>query len=160
MEMMDRVLREGRQVIVLIPEIALTYQTVMRFYKRFGGRIAILNSRLSAGERYDQWELAMKGGVDIMIGPRSALFAPFSNLGLIVIDEEHEGAYKARPCPGTMPGRRRGSEPGCRERMWCWVLPPLLWNPTAEPCPENMGFCAFRKGPPQTAAWPRRKWWI
>ncbi len=99
MEMMDRVLREGRQVIVLIPEIALTYQTVMRFYKRFGGRIAILNSRLSAGERYDQWELAMNGGVDIMIGPRSALFAPFSNLGLIIIDEEHEGAYKSETMP-------------------------------------------------------------
>ena len=99
MEMMDRVLKKGRQVIVLIPEIALTYQTVMRFYKRFGGRIAILNSRLSAGERYDQWELAMKGQVDIMIGPRSALFAPFSNLGLIVIDEEHEGAYKSETMP-------------------------------------------------------------
>ncbi len=99
MEMMDRVLKKGRQVIVLIPEIALTYQTVMRFYKRFGGRIAILNSRLSAGERYDQWELAMKGEVDIMIGPRSALFAPFSNLGLIVIDEEHEGAYKSETMP-------------------------------------------------------------
>ena len=99
MEMMDRVLKKGRQVIVLIPEIALTYQTVMRFYKRFGGRIAILNSRLSAGERYDQWELAMKGQVDIMIGPQSALFAPFSNLGLIVIDEEHEGAYKSETMP-------------------------------------------------------------
>ncbi len=113
MEMMDRVLREGRQVIVLIPEIALTYQTVMRFYKRFGGRIAILNSRLSAGERYDQWELAMKGEVDIMIGPRSALFAPFSNLGLIVIDEEHEGAYKSE----TMPRYHAREAAGIRARL-------------------------------------------
>lgn len=99
MEMMDRVLGAGRQVIVLIPEIALTYQTVMRFYRRFGDRISIINSRLSAGERYDQWERAMKGEVDIMIGPRSALFTPFQNLGLIIIDEEHEGAYKSETMP-------------------------------------------------------------
>lgn len=99
MEMIERVIKMGRQVIVLIPEIALTYQTVMRFYKRFGDSIAIINSKLSAGERFDQWERAMKGEVDIMIGPRSALFAPFSNLGLIIIDEEHEGAYKSETMP-------------------------------------------------------------
>ena len=99
MEMIAKVLSEGRQAIVLIPEIALTYQTVMRFYRRFGDQIAILNSRLSAGERYDQWERAARGEVSVMIGPRSALFAPFSNLGLILIDEEHEGAYKSETMP-------------------------------------------------------------
>lgn len=99
MEMLSRVLAMGRQAIVLIPEIALTYQTVMRFYRRFGSRISIINSRLSQGERYDQWERAMKGEVDIMIGPRSALFTPFSSLGLIIIDEEHEGAYKSETMP-------------------------------------------------------------
>ena len=75
---------------MLIPEIALTYQTVMRFYARFGNRVSILNSRLSQGERSDQMERVRRGEVDVMIGPRSALFTPFSNLGLIVIDEEHE----------------------------------------------------------------------
>ena len=99
MEMMEHVLAQGRQVILLIPEIALTYQTVMRFYKRFGDAVSIINSRLSAGERYDQWERALKGEVSIMIGPRSALFTPFENLGLIIIDEEHEGAYKSENMP-------------------------------------------------------------
>ena len=99
MEMIDKVLSEGRQVIVLIPEIALTYQTVMRFYTRFGGRVSILNSRMSQGERYDQMERVKKGEVDIMIGPRSALFTPFERLGLIVIDEEHEPTYKSEQVP-------------------------------------------------------------
>lgn len=99
MEMIHRVLREGRQAIVLIPEIALTYQTVMRFYGRFGDRVSILNSRLSQGERYDQMERVKAGEVDVMIGPRSALFTPFANLGLIVIDEEHEPTYKSEQVP-------------------------------------------------------------
>ena len=67
---------KGKAVIVLIPEIALTYQTVMRFTRRFGDRVSIINSRLSKGERYDQFERAKNGDVDIMIGPRSALFTP------------------------------------------------------------------------------------
>ena len=99
MEMIARVIRDGKQAIVLIPEIALTYQTVMRFYKRFGNRISILNSRMSNGERYDQMMRAKEGGLDIMIGPRSALFTPFPNLGLIVIDEEHEPTYKSEQIP-------------------------------------------------------------
>lgn len=99
MELIERVIQEGKQVIVLIPEIALTYQTVMRFYGRFGSRVSIINSRLSAGERYDQFERARNGDIDIMIGPRSALFTPFSDLGLILIDEEHEGAYKSEVVP-------------------------------------------------------------
>ncbi len=99
MELIDHVLGLGKQVIVLIPEISLTYQTVMRFYRRFGNRVSIINSRLSAGERYDQLERAAKGEIDIMIGPRSALFTPFANLGLIIIDEEHEGAYKSENVP-------------------------------------------------------------
>jgi primosomal protein N' (replication factor Y) len=98
-EMIRRVLEEGRQAIVLIPEIALTYQTVMRFYGRFGDRVSILNSRMSQGERYDQMERVKRGEVDVMIGPRSALFTPFQNLGLIVIDEEHESTYKSEQVP-------------------------------------------------------------
>ncbi|MDD6290824.1 MAG: primosomal protein N' [Lachnospiraceae bacterium] len=99
MELIAHVLEKGRQAIMLIPEIALTYQTVMRFYNRFGDRVSIMNSRLSMGERYDQFERAKAGDIDIMIGPRSALFAPFPNLGLIIIDEEHETSYKSETAP-------------------------------------------------------------
>ena len=99
MELIAKILAEGKQAIVLIPEIALTYQTVMRFYNRFGSRVSILNSRLSAGERFDQYERAKKGDIDIMIGPRSALFTPFQKLGLIIIDEEHESSYKSETLP-------------------------------------------------------------
>ena len=99
MEMIGEVIESGKQVIVLIPEIALTYQTVMCFYKRFGERVSIMNSRLSAGERYDQMMRAKNGEVDVMIGPRSALFTPFPQLGLIVIDEEHESTYKSEQIP-------------------------------------------------------------
>ena len=99
MEMIGRVLEKGYQAIVLIPEIALTYQTVMRFYGRFGDRVSVLNSRMSPGERYDQMELVKAGKVDVMIGPRSALFTPFLRLGLIVIDEEHETTYKSGQVP-------------------------------------------------------------
>lgn len=98
-EMIRRVAAQGKQAIVLIPEIALTYQTVMRFYRNFGDRVSIMNSRLSAGERYDQMLRAKEGGIDVMIGPRSALFTPFPNLGLIVIDEEHETTYKSEQVP-------------------------------------------------------------
>lgn len=99
MELIEQVLANGRQAIVLIPEIALTYQTVKRFYERFGERVSILNSRMSQGERYDQYMRAKNGEISILIGPRSALFAPFSSLGLIVIDEEHENTYKSELTP-------------------------------------------------------------
>ena len=99
MEMISRVVAQGKQAIMLIPEIALTYQTVMRFYARFGNCVSILNSRLSQGERSDQMERVRRGEVDVMIGPRSALFTPFANLGLIVIDEEHEPTYKSEQVP-------------------------------------------------------------
>lgn len=99
MQMIRHVVESGKQAIVLIPEIALTYQTVLRFYNRFGNRVSILNSRLSQGERSDQMERVKRGEVDVMIGPRSALFTPFENLGLIVIDEEHETTYKSEQVP-------------------------------------------------------------
>lgn len=92
-------LERGRQAIMLIPEIALTYQTVIRFYRRFGDRVSVLHSGLSAGEKYDQCERAKNGDIDVMIGPRSALFTPFSDLGLIIIDEEHEPSYKSETMP-------------------------------------------------------------
>lgn len=82
MQCIEHVIRSGRQAIVLIPEIALTFQTVQRFYARFGDRVSVMHSRLSAGERYDQFERAQMGEIDIMIGPRSALFTPFERLGI------------------------------------------------------------------------------
>lgn len=99
MEMIRTVLKQKRQVIVLIPEIALTFQTVSRFQRRFGDRVSILHSRLSEGEKYDQYERAKRGEVDIIVGPRSALFVPFARLGLILIDEEHEASYKSEKPP-------------------------------------------------------------
>ncbi len=99
MEIIEAVVKSGKQVIVLIPEIALTYQTVLRFYNRFGERVSTLHSRLSAGEKYDQFERARNHEIDVMIGPRSALFTPFDSLGLIIIDEEHEPSYKSDSMP-------------------------------------------------------------
>lgn len=99
MALIERVLQSGKQVIVLIPEISLTYQNIARFRKRFGRRVSVMNSRLSDGERYDQYIRAKNGEIDIMIGPRSALFTPFENLGMIIVDEEQDGAYKSDTTP-------------------------------------------------------------
>lgn len=99
MELISRAAAAGRASIVLIPEIALTFQTVVRFYNRFGDRVSILHSRLSQGERYDQFLRAKNGELDVMIGPRSALFTPFEKLGYIIIDEEHESSYKSETIP-------------------------------------------------------------
>ncbi len=99
MELIDAALRMGKQAILLIPEISLTYQNVIRFYHRFGDRISVLHSRLSPAERYDQFERARTGDIDVMIGPRSALFTPFQKLGIIIIDEEHESSYKSESVP-------------------------------------------------------------
>ena len=99
LSLIEETVKRGRQCIMLIPEIALTYQTLLRFYKRFGDRVSVLNSSLSEGERYDQCERARKGEIDVIIGPRSALFVPFEKLGMIVIDEEHEPSYKSETMP-------------------------------------------------------------
>ena len=95
----EQMIAMGKQAIVLIPEIALTYQTLLRFYKRFGDRVSVMNSTLSPGEKYDQIRRAAAGEIDVIIGPRSALFTPFPNLGVIVMDEEHEGSYKSESMP-------------------------------------------------------------
>ncbi|HZL05465.1 MAG TPA: primosomal protein N', partial [Coriobacteriia bacterium] len=95
----ERVLERGHGALVLVPEISLTPQTVGRFRSRFGAEVAVLHSRLSAGERYDQWHLAYSGEARVVVGARSALFAPVRDLGLIVIDEEHEPSYKQGSSP-------------------------------------------------------------
>lgn len=99
MELIAQMIQRGRQAVMLIPEIALTYQTVLRFYKRFGDRVSVMNSTLSPGEKYDQCERARKGEIDVIIGPRSALFTPFPDIGIIIIDEEHENSYKSETMP-------------------------------------------------------------
>ena len=88
------VLQQGKQAIVLVPEIALTPQTIRRFAARFPDRIAVWHSELSLNERYDTWRRVQLGEIDLVIGARSALFLPFDKLGLIVIDEEHDSSYK------------------------------------------------------------------
>ena len=97
--LIDNMIKRGKQAIVLIPEIALTYQTLMRFYRHFGDRVSVMNSSLSPGEKFDQMERARCGDIDIIIGPRSALFTPFPNTGIIIIDEEHEQTYKSDNAP-------------------------------------------------------------
>jgi primosomal protein N' (replication factor Y) (superfamily II helicase) len=97
MRAIDFALQAGRQAIVLVPEIALTPQTVRRFAARFPGAVAVLHSRLSDGERYDTWRRARLGLIDIVVGPRSALFTPLKKLGVIVVDEEHDQSYKQTP---------------------------------------------------------------
>jgi primosomal protein N' (replication factor Y) len=93
------VLAQGRGAIVLVPEIALTPQTVQRFAGRFGPQVAVLHSALSDGERYDEWHRIRSGEARVVVGPRSAVFAPVVRLGLIVVDEEHEPSYKQDESP-------------------------------------------------------------
>ena len=98
-ELIKRAVARGQKAIVLIPEIALTFQTVSRFYDHFGERVSVIHSKLSKGEKYDRFECAKEGTIDVMIGPRSALFTPFKDLGYIIIDEEHETSYKSETVP-------------------------------------------------------------
>ena len=95
----EKIVASGRQAIMLIPEISLTYQTLLRFYRHFGDRVSVMNSTLSEGEKSDQFERARRGEIDVIIGPRSALFTPFPHIGIIVIDEEHEESYKNEHMP-------------------------------------------------------------
>ncbi len=98
----EEVVRYGRQAIVLVPEISLTPQTVERFRRRFGA-VAVLHSHLSDADRHGQWQRIVSGGVQVVVGARSAIFAPTPHLGLIVLDEEHESTFKQEPRPATMP---------------------------------------------------------
>ncbi|HSH34844.1 primosomal protein N' [Schnuerera sp.] len=99
LQLVEEMINSGKESIVLVPEIALTPQTISRFVGRFGDNVAVLHSRLSFGERFDQWRKIKEGKVQIAVGARSAIFAPFNNLGLIIIDEEHESTYKSSMNP-------------------------------------------------------------
>ncbi|HEY2492620.1 MAG TPA: primosomal protein N' [Paenibacillus sp.] len=99
LQTIQRCLEQERQAIVLVPEISLTPQMVERFKGRFGDLVAVMHSRLSAGERYDEWRKIREGKASVVVGARSAVFAPFMNLGLIIMDEEHETSYKQEESP-------------------------------------------------------------
>ncbi|WPP42942.1 primosomal protein N' [Paenibacillus hunanensis] len=99
LQSIQRVIEQGRQAIMLVPEISLTPQMVERFKSRFGDHVAVLHSRLSSGERYDEWRKIREGQALVAIGARSAIFAPFAHLGLIIMDEEHETSYKQEESP-------------------------------------------------------------
>ncbi|MEA2440966.1 MAG: hypothetical protein QOH76_2390 [Thermoleophilaceae bacterium] len=122
-------LARGRSAIVLVPEIALTPQTAGRFERRFGDEVAILHSKLSAGERHDEWLRLRRGEARVCIGPRSAVFAPVRDLGLIVVDEEHDGSYKQEGDPrydARRVAERRAEQAGA-----------VLVAGTATPRPES-----------------------
>ncbi|WP_372867980.1 primosomal protein N' [Planomicrobium okeanokoites] len=99
LQTIDQVLKEGKEAIMLVPEISLTPQMTLRFKERFGDMVAVLHSGLSAGEKYDEWRKIQRGEVKVAVGARSAIFAPFENLGLIILDEEHESSYKQDDSP-------------------------------------------------------------
>ena len=99
LDAIERVRARGKGALVLVPEISLTAQTVGRFRSRFGNDVAVLHSRLSTGERYDQWDMVRTGEAHVVVGARSALFAPLANVGLVIVDEEHEGSYKQDQAP-------------------------------------------------------------
>ena len=99
LQSIDIALQEDKQAIMLVPEIALTPQMVTRFKSRFGNRVAVLHSGLSNGEKYDEWRKIIRGEVSVVVGARSAIFAPFKKIGIIIIDEEHEGSYKQEETP-------------------------------------------------------------
>jgi primosomal protein N' (replication factor Y) len=123
-------LERGRSAIVLVPEIALTPQTAGRFVERFGDAVAVMHSRLSARERYDEWWRMRRGEARLCVGPRSAVFAPFDDLGLIVIDEEHDGSYKQEGDPrydARLVAERRSALEGA-----------LLVTGSATPRPESL----------------------
>jgi len=99
LQSITKILKQDKEAIVLVPEISLTPQTVQRFRARFGDLVSVLHSSLSDGERFDEWTKVARGDVKIAVGARSALFAPFNNLGLIIVDEEHENSYKQDETP-------------------------------------------------------------
>lgn len=133
LDAIERSLADGRGALVLVPEISLTAQTVGRFRSRFGDDVAVLHSRLSAGERFDQWDLVRRGEAHVVVGARSALFAPLADPGLIIIDEEHEGSYKQDKSPRYH--AREVAARMARERGCALVLG------SATPSLESLGRC-------------------
>lgn len=124
LKLIHRVLEQGRTAMVLVPEIALTPQLLSIFSSQFGEEVAVLHSSLRAGERYDEWKRVKTGRAKVVLGTRSAVFAPLHNLGLIVLDEEQEHSYPSRKtCPATTPGTWQSSAVPTAARCCCWGRP-------------------------------------
>jgi primosomal protein N' (replication factor Y) len=116
LRLIERVIASGRRALVLVPEISLTPQTSRRFEARFGGKVAVLHSGLSASQRHRQWRMAWSGEAMVVVGARSAVFAPLADLGLVVVDEEHDGSYKQDTLPryhGRDVAIKRAQMAGC-----------------------------------------------
>lgn len=145
LQAIERALAAGRGAIVLVPEISLTAQTVGRFRSRFGDEVAVLHSRLSTGERFDQWDMVRQRIARVVVGARSALFAPMEDPGVIIIDEEHEGSYKQDGAPRYH--AREVAAMLARERGCALVLG------SATPSLESLGRC--REGTWGGVAWTR-----
>jgi primosomal protein N' (replication factor Y) (superfamily II helicase) len=129
LQLIERVMKMGKEAILLVPEISLTPQMVSRFKARFGDLIAVLHSRLSPGERFDQWRSIKEGKIKVAVGARSAIFAPFKNLGIVVVDEEHEPSYKSEVTP-----KYHAIEAG---RMRCKITNAMLVLGSATPSVET-----------------------
>ena len=146
LRLIEQTLSKGRGAIVLVPEISLTAQTLESFHARFGGRVAVIHSGLSLGERMDEWRRIKDGGADIVVGTRSAVFAPLENIGLIVIDEEQEHSYKSDKSP-----RFHARD---LARIRCKHHRALLLLASATPCAET--YHAAKNGQFYSASLPFR----
>ncbi len=116
LQAIEKVLKMGKNAIMLVPEISLTPQMVQRFVSRFGNSVAVIHSALSDGERFDQWNKIKNGETSVVVGARSAIFAPFGNIGIIILDEEHENSYKSETSPryhAIDVARKRAEEENC-----------------------------------------------
>lgn len=124
----QELLKIGRSVMILVPEIALTPQMMARFTAYFGREVALLHSGLRMTERYDQFKRLRRGEAHIVLGTRSAVFAPLENLGLIIMDEEQEGSYQSEnaPCYHARDVANTAAPP--RVRGCCWALPRQRWR--------------------------------
>lgn len=125
---------------MLIPEISLTYQTLARFRKHFGTRVAFVNSKQSKGEKYEQFRKAKEGEVDVVIGPRSALFTPFPNLKLLVMDEEHDPAFKSDQHRGIMQETWQSSVQSWKKPVSFSVRRPRVSRAMRGQKPDNTGY--------------------
>jgi primosomal protein N' (replication factor Y) (superfamily II helicase) len=146
LQSIQNVIEKGREAIVLVPEIALTPQMVNRFKGRFGNLVAVLHSGLSAGEKYDEWRKIQRKEVKVVVGARSAIFAPFENLGIIIIDEEHETSYKQEEMP------RYHARDVAIERAGKYKCPVVLGSAT----PSLESFARAQKGVYKQLSLPNR----
>ncbi len=146
LQSIQKVLQEGKEAIVLVPEISLTPQMVHRFKGRFGNQVAVMHSGLSAGEKYDEWRKIQRKEVKVVVGARSAIFAPFENLGIIIIDEEHETSYKQEDNP------RYHARDVAVERARKYHCPVILGSAT----PSLESFARAKKGVYKLLTMPNR----